>query len=378
MSAHSWNPLGRLFDRPAPPKVGPNTFFVWEPCTHSHAEVVPGFVRYLLDLGYEVCVCMTPARYDEGLFSRFDDPRLQLCRLSQPAIVRYFKQNGLSNAAGVLITTARKISGAEDYAMERRMFAGRTARQRLLLVEHDVRGPADRGALTPDIITLRRVHYRDAVTTVVNPHFFGRTESVPGSEAAAGTAAGGAPRDAGRYAVRFITIGALRGRRRNAGLLIEALRGLHESGARDFKVTVIGRGSLRGVPPALRPHLEVLGRVDFRMLYAQMERADFFLPLLDPVNPAHDRYLTTGTSGSFQLIYGFRKPCLIARKFAQLNGFDEGNALLYEDNAGLTGAMGQALQMSAARYKELQGALGAMADALYAQSRENLRRLIAG
>jgi len=364
MSVRSWNPLGRLFERPAPPKVGPNTFFVWEPCTYSHAEVVPGFARYLLDLGYEVCVCMTPARYDEGLFSRFDDPRLQLCRLSQPAIRRYFRANGLSNAAGVLITTARKISGAKGYAMEQQMFAGRTARQRLLLVEHDVKGPAECGALTPNIITLRRVHYRDVVTTVVNPHFFGRVVCAPRNDATV------------RDAVRFITIGALRGRRRNAGLLIEAVRELHERGARDFKVSVIGRGSLRGVPPALRPYLEVLGRVDFRTLYAQMERADFFLPLLDPSNPAHDRYLTTGTSGSFQLIYGFRRPCLIARKFAQVNGFDAGNALVYEDNAELAGAMGEALRMSAARYAELQGALAATADALYAQSRENLRRLI--
>lgn len=354
--------FGRLFARPEPPQVGPDTFLVWEPCTHSHAEVVPGFARYLLDLGYRVCVCMSPARYDEGLFSRFEHPGLQLCRLSQAALRRHFRARGMENAAGMLITTARKISGAGNYAMEERIFAGRTPRQPLLLVEHDIREPMDLGALSPRIITLREVHYRNASTTVVNPHYFGRID---------------VPARSGPV-VRFITIGALRGRRRNAGLLIDAMSELVAAGVRDFTVTVIGRGSLRSVPPELRPHLRVLGRVDFATLYEQMEQADFFLPLLDPGNPAHERYVTTGTSGSFQLILGFRKPCLIARRFAQVNGLDAGNAVIYEDNAGLAGAMVRAVAMTPESCRAMQQSLARMADSLYQQSRENLRRLIDG
>ena len=360
MVRHSWNPLVRWLARPAPPRIGPSTFLIWEPCTHSHAEVVPGYARYLLDLGYEVCVCMTPARYEEGLFARFRDPRLHLCGMSQAALRRHFRTHGMANAAGMLITTARKLSGAQDYTLERQMFAQRSDRQPLLLVEHDIRGPADCGALDPRIITLQQVHYRDAVTTVVNPHFFGQVEIAPKKEGP----------------TRFITIGALRGRRRNAGLLLEAVRELHGRGERDFIVTVIGRGSLRGVAPELRPYLEVLGRVDFRTLYEQMEQAHFFLPLLDPSNPSHDRYVTTGTSGSFQLIYGFRKPGLVARKFAQVNALDAGNALVYEDNAALADAMQQAIGMRAMHYTGLQSSLSQTADALYERSRENLRRLI--
>lgn len=352
--------FARLFARPAPPQVGPDTFLLWEPCTHSHAEVVPGFARYLLDLGYRVCVCMTPARYDEGLFSRFEHPGLQLCRMSQSALRRHFRARGMGNAAGMLITTARKISGAGDYAMEERIFSGRTSGQPLLLVEHDVREPMDLGVLSPRIITLREVHYRQARATVVNPHYFGDVNG---------------PARPGPL-VRFITIGALRGRRRNAGLLVEAMDELIGTGVRDFIVTVIGRGSLRGIPPRLRPHLEVLGRVDFRTLYEQMEQADFFLPLLDPLNPAHERYVTTGTSGSFQLILGFRKPCLIARRFAQANGLDAGNAVIYEDNSGLADAMDRAVKMTPASRRGMQQSLAHLADSLYQRSRENLRQLI--
>ena len=72
-----------------------NTFYVWEPCTYSHAEVVPGFVKYLLDLGYNVSVLITPARYKEGLFEKFDnsDGRIHFNKLTQRQIKRFFYQN---------------------------------------------------------------------------------------------------------------------------------------------------------------------------------------------------------------------------------------------------------------------------------------------
>src|SRR6266850_1987516 len=96
------------------PSISRDTFLVWEPCTHSHAEVVPGYVKYLLDLGYAVSVFVTPERYEEGLFSRFTDSRISLNRLSQAAIRRFFRDNRLAQAKGILITTARKISGSDS------------------------------------------------------------------------------------------------------------------------------------------------------------------------------------------------------------------------------------------------------------------------
>ena len=58
------------------PEIRENTFIVWEPCSKSHAEVVPGFAEYLLDSGYHVSVLLNNARYDEGLFERFDNENI--------------------------------------------------------------------------------------------------------------------------------------------------------------------------------------------------------------------------------------------------------------------------------------------------------------
>lgn len=353
-------PSEAIFGRTKLPTLTPNTFIVWEPCSRSHAEVIPGYVRYLLDLGFDVLVLATPARFDEGLFERFSHPRVHLARLPQAAIRHQLRRQGLAGTRGILVTTARKISGLPNYNRERQLFANRKPAQRLLLVEHDIKPAADQGTLTPDIITLRAPHYRNAATTVVNPHYFGTVKFT-----------GKNPE-----ITQFITIGAMRGKRRNTRQLIGAVARLHDAGVTRFRVVVIGRGSLRGVPAHLRHYFVLQGRVDFATLYAQMEAADFFLTLLDPDNPAHERYITTGTSGSFQLILGFAKPCLIARKFANVNGFNDTNSIIYDNPAELAVAMTRAVDMDPAEYTAMQTALKTQAATLYQQSLANLKRLI--
>jgi hypothetical protein len=353
----SW--LRNLLRRAAPPSFTPNTFIVWEPCTHSHAEVVPGYVKYLVDLGFEVAVFVTPKRYDEGLFSRFNHPAVTPYHLSQRAIRRLFRTQGLDQAQGIMVTTARKISGRSDYAAELALFAQRSSGQRLLLVEHDIKPAADCGALTPGIVTLREPHYGAVTTTTVNPHYFGDVRITAKNS----------------DTTRFITIGAMRSKRRNTQLLIEAVNTLHDAGCTHFIITVIGRGSLRGVPAHLHRYFDIKGRVDFSTLYAEMERADFFLPLLDPDNPSHERYITTGTSGSFQLIYGFRTPCLIAEKFAAVNGFHSDNSVVYARNVDLAKAMRSAISMPHETYSTMQNQLQRDADALYQRSLRSLGTL---
>src|SRR4051812_17486977 len=117
------NFLRAILSRPVVPDFAENSFIVWEPCTHSHAEVVPGYVKYLRDLGFHVHVFMTPKRYDEGLFSRFSDLGVTLHRLNQRNIRHLFRRHGIGAARGIMITTARKLSGKPNYILEQRLFA---------------------------------------------------------------------------------------------------------------------------------------------------------------------------------------------------------------------------------------------------------------
>jgi hypothetical protein len=334
------------------PRFDANTFFVWEPCSKSHAEVVPGFAKYLLDLGYNVSALVTPKHIKDGLFSRFCDKRLTLNKLSQKQIRKFFERDDLSGVKGVLVTTATKLTGGEtDYEQARNFFKDSS---KIFLVEHEIQHAVS----TENIITLREMDYEGKKTVVVNPHYFGETRHCEGPQATRQS--------------NFITIGAIRAGKKNTNIIIDAVKTLHERGVQNFKVTVVGKGNLKCLPRELRKYFDIKGHLGFEQMYAELEKADFLLTAYEPDNPAHIRYVTSGTSGAFQLVYGFVKPCVITRSFAPINGFDDGNAILYDDD--YADAMMRAINVS--DYDTMQGNLKKYADWLYNESRENLRRLI--
>ena len=338
------------------PIIDDNTFLLWEPCSQNHAEVVPGFAQYLLDLGYRVSVLITPERITEGLFSLFgEDDRLYLSLMTQQQIRRFLLKNGIGQARGILISTITDKIDIRKIPLK--------PGQRCLCVSHDVKD--DVAAIDETTITLRRVDYNGRQTVVVNPHYFGNIPLRPKNEV-----------------VNFITVGALRDKRRNLAPLVDAVQKLRSAGWRNFKITIVGKGGHEGegglgdLNEDLQHSFNVCGRVDFRKMYEEIQKADFFMPLLDENNPDHERYITTGTSGSFQLIYGFLKPPLIARKFAPINGFDSRNCIIHENSSELAAAMEQALRMKSEDYDMMRKELGKYAHGIYRESLGNLRNLI--
>jgi len=332
------------------PKIGDNTFLLWEPCSENHAEVIPGFIKYLLDLGYTVSVLVEPKRIDEGLFSLFgDNERVYINRISRKNTKQYLLKNGLGGAKGILISTLTEKIRLKDIPL--------VAGQKILCVSHDIK--VDAALIDKKTITLRRMCDDKVKTVVVNPHYFGNVTASPKNKT-----------------VNFISVGALSKKRRNISLLIEAAQKLCQAGVCDFRITVIGRGMLYCLPKKLRPFFRILGRLEFQEMYKEMQQSDFFLPLLDPQISKHDRYITTGTSGSFQLIYGFLKPPVIAARFAPVNGFDHTNSIIYENNADLATAMEKAIRMTAEDYSIMQKKLELYTENLYSESLENLRQLV--
>lgn len=226
-----------------------NTFFVWEPCSHSHAEVVPGYCKLLLDAGLEVSVLIEPKRIDEGLFTNFEHEKLHINRLSQRATRRFFKKNGLASSLGILVTTAGKLTSHANYETARTQFGPLKKNQKILLVEHDIKDGADRNTLTNDIITLRKIDYKNAITTPINPHYFGKIKKHRKSKQTI-----------------FATVGAIRNKRRNAELLVDAVERLLKKQVDNFKVIVIGKESLGKIPKHLKPYFQNLGRLNFEEL----------------------------------------------------------------------------------------------------------------
>ncbi len=342
------------------PIIESNTFIVWEPCSKSHSEVLPGYVKYLLDLGYHVSVCACKSRYKEGLFERFKDKNVTLNKLSRKQVQKFFLKNDLKNVSGVLVTTVGKLCDEIHFEDAYKSFNKKIDSSKLFFVSHESVHAINAGTWRSDLITLRQLNYKNASSVVVNPHYFGEVK-ITGKNS---------------DITNFITIGAIQAKKKNNELIINSVKKLHEKGYRNFKVTVVGKGNLNGLPKELRQYFDIKGRLDFRDMYNEIEKADFILTSYDETKPEHIRYNTTGTSGIFQLVYGFTKPCIIIESFAPINGFNDSNSIIYKSDKNYSEALECGINMSIKEYSKMQMNLKKYASQLYNNSLENLKQLI--
>ncbi|MBR4597352.1 MAG: hypothetical protein IKO42_03015 [Opitutales bacterium] len=354
--AVSW--LKNLFS-PAEPFADGNTFFVWEPCSKSHAEVVPGYAKYLADLGYRVSVVVHPDRLKEGVFCRCAGDNFILNKISRARAKKYFSKKGLGKARGILVTTVGKLSNGADYSAAFDFFKNKTPEQKVLFVEHEIKPAVDAGTWDENFITLRRLDYKGARSVVVNPHYFGEVKITPKNEGK----------------TKFAVVGALQSKRRDCSIILDAFEKLAESGVSDFELAAIGKGGLN-IPQKLKPYVKMKGSLSFRDMYRELEEADFILTSYEPDFAPHLRYITTGTSGTFQLAYGFAKPVVIHKKFAAINCFNEENSVLYGENSEYAEALKRCVEMPTNDYAKMQNALKKCAEDIYAQSLKNLKNLI--
>ena len=109
-------------------------------------------------------------------------------------------------------------------------------------------------------------------------------------------------------------------------------------------------------------------------MYKEIEQADFFLSLFDENNPEHQCYKESVTSGQIQLIYGFSKPTIIPKSFAPYYGFNNQNAILFDNENDFSNALIKGIKMKNDEYKQLQNNLKNYADNVYKKSLENLER----
>lgn len=322
-----------------------------------HGEVTAGFIPYFQRMGYNIDILMNHKTLAERPFCRHDMSRVRVFR-TWPQLSRIFLTGAHIKKYQhiILMTSACYFIVKPDggYGCMLDMF--RATGLRLHVIEHDLNDVAEFGE--EDLLRQNRLITLGKFDrgVYVNPHLFGDVKISPKNTT-----------------TTFIVVGNIEAKRKNFGMLTSALTELAERGA-DFKVIIVGRGQIENIPAAARRHVEITGRLDFPRLFEKLESADFFLTLLDPDNPAHDRYLTAGVTGSAQMIYGFGKVPLINQKFAAFYRFDDSNAIVY--NGTLGDAMVRAVGMSAAEYSEMQQNLKDTATTIADESMKNLKGIL--
>lgn len=352
--------LSRFFARRQQfPSITSETVVLWEPCSQSHGEIVPGYAKYLLDLGYEVVVLMTPDRISEGLFSRFAHSKLHLTTLSQRQIRRFMKTQDVRSAAGILISTAGKMPKDKTGAPDLDQVFGGVSLGNAHLVEHDMSNLQGKGDWPNRAITLRDMSPQYGETHVVNPHYFGDVLHTPKNS----------------QKTILLMVGAARARRRNDHLVINAAERLIAAGYQNFEIRLVGKLDNIEVPLSLQNNFIKVGRLPFSTLYSEVENCDFLLTAFQKDNPAHAFYRTTGTSGSFQLCYGFAKPGIFQKDYIEGTALNLENSLLYDEDADMFDAMKMAIEMSPNQYKAMQSGMLNSASHLAARSQATMRAL---
>ena len=321
-----------------------------------HGECLPAYIKYFNDLGYHVDLLLLREIIKQEPFCRMpEDADFSIIEGTWDNRAEILKNGKILNYKHILIATA--ICYYEPQSPVIAEFPVFQKHPSVYIVEHDLRD-IDTNMERPYLKENRiATLWKFSMGTMVNPCYFGdvkiTSKNVP----------------------TFIVVGKIEKKRKNHNLLFNAIEKLQKE-TQNFHVVIIGEveNGRQTIPEKIKPFVTITGYLNFPEMYNYMEKADFFLPLLDPDNKDHERYLTSGVTGSLQLILGFRKVPVIQEKFADFYEFSKENAVIYQKN--LEKAMKQAIEMSPHEYEEMQNNLNKKATTIFAKSEKNLRRMI--
>ena len=320
---------------------------------NCHGECLPGYIKYFQDLGYrtDVLLCENQKNEQPLLFLN----NINVSYLPKDDIIKYLNTNTLENYQ-ICFLNSDIIYGKKNVSVLELIKTDHIQSKILCVEHHQENIPVLAQKVIPVVI---RKFADNNPSFEVNPHYFGEY-----------------PLHHKNIITNFIVVGNIEGKRKNHNLLIASVNELLSRKIYNFKVTVVGKGDNLNIPDEMRKYFDIKGRLSYPDMYDAIAKADFFLPLLDPLNAEHNRYIKTGTSGSFQLIYGFNIPCIIAEKFAELHYFNSENSFIYEENSLLGEAMAKAINIDDNAYQKLKTELNIVSENLYKRSLANLEKAI--
>ena len=346
------------FHRFARCAIDPDSVLLVEP-GNCHGEVIAGYVSYFRELGFPVDILVSREVNEESPFCRLDKKGCRVFGVNSAGMGLLLQSDKILRYRHVVLMTSAYYWEGPDGKPASMTFLGKFPNLKrhpsLFVVEHDLSDVArfgEEGLLSQNrLIVLGRF----GKGVFLSPIRFGKCRKSPKNKT-----------------TTFITVGVVKAFRKNHEALIRAIERLAAEKLK-FKVVVVGSGTLGNLSAAARAHVKMMGRQDFPEMFNCLERADFFLPLLDADNPDHERYITTGETGSAQLVYAFSKVPVLHPKFAAFYGFTDDNAVL---SADLTDGMRRAIVLSAHDYAARQKDLTELARKLERETTDNLRTIL--
>ena len=341
-------------------KTKENSILVVEP-NDCHNEVLAGIIPYFLQLGYNIDVLHTKQESILHPFSKFHNDKIRIFVLNKETMRLILNSNFVAENYDYIYINSDRVYWEKCSSLE--YFDNiKLPQEKILQMCHRLEMVDKNIFKNINLLQLSDLPITDDLPFLtVNAHLFTDQKNIKQKN----------------DMTNFIVVGNIENNRRNFNLLIDTVSKLVKNGVTSFIITVVARfGTLDAVPYNIRSFFKFKGRLSYPDMWQEVKTADFLLTLLDPENPEHERYITVGTSGSFQLVYGFLTPCIIAKKFASVHRFNERNSIIYDDNHEFFNAMKSAIEINEFDYQIMQTNLKNTVEEIEFQSFENLKKIL--
>lgn len=335
-------------------KIVDKTVLLVEP-NNCHCECLVGMAKYFIDLNYNVDILIRHSEFSLKPFENFHCDKIKIHVANLETIRSILNNDNISNYQAVYFNSELVYGHAcaDDYF--------EVKNDNIIMLCHRLEQLSDTRVNSLGSIMLAPLACGlEKQFKVVNTHYFGDFKPTQKNKI-----------------TQFIVVGNIEDERKDFTSLIEATQKVIACGYNNFKIVVVSRvGSLKNIPKELHKYIEFKGKLSYPDMFKLLQESDFILSLLNPENIAHERYITVGTSGTFQLSYGFKKPCIISNKFAALHKFTNKNSLIYENNINLFNALNTAIRMNDSEYNDMQNELENTAAEIYTNSLNNLEKIM--
>lgn len=330
-----------------------------------HGECLPGIAKYFIDLGFHIDVLLNPIEFNNAPFSDFKKSDINIFKMSANTISYVLTSDIMKQYSHVYINSDLCYTNS-NLKLHSMLNSNKLKfpRGKIITLCHGMNRYASynfnhifKGITLADFPVIQNFEYKS-----INPHYFG--DFIPKERKK-------------ENFTNFICVGNIQSKRKNHTILIDAVRKLIENNIKNFKITIVARNGELIIPEDISEYFDFKGQLDYHHMYKEINNSDFYLPLLDPENKDHERYISIGSSGSYQLIYGFCKPCIICEKFmTNINKFTRNNSISYKTNNDLYDAMQKAIRMNAQDYDKLKNELKETAQHIYEKSLNNLKYIL--
>lgn len=337
---------------------GENTVLMLE-ANDFHGEIMPGYIKYLLDLGYNVDLLTTEKHQKDSTLCRLHSENLNQYYTNISTMEKILQnQNIMDKYVGLFVNSMclfRKDRAIKSPALIYKFFKNfhKPKNGFIINICHTIDTFSKQFLIENNCAILAKAKQN---LPVINPCYFGDIKITDKNEISTFLISGDGSK--------------------NFQMVADCVEKLLKNNIKNFKIYVTGRYQHSELTEKLKPYVEFMGFVSFEELYSLAEKSDFVMPCLDPNNPKHLWYIENGTTGAFQLSYGFNTPMLLAEKFASKAMVDDSSSIIYKDNADLYNAMIKAIELSPSEYETMQKNVKSIYENIYQTSLKNVEYFI--